>query len=77
MKLSDIRPQHLNAFYKNLGEEGIREDGERATAKIDLVAWMKKARTTRSKIAQDAGVSPGRSRWPSGGSPSAGAQRRL
>ncbi len=59
MKLSDIRPQHLNAFYKNLGEEGIREDGERATAKIDLVAWMKKARTTRSKIAQDAGVSPG------------------
>lgn len=59
MKLSDIRPQHLNAFYKNLGEEGIREDGERATAKIDLVAWMKNARTTRAKIALDAGVSPG------------------
>lgn len=23
LKLSDIRPQHLNSFYKNLGEAGI------------------------------------------------------
>ncbi|MBR1433027.1 MAG: tyrosine-type recombinase/integrase [Ruminiclostridium sp.] len=26
MKLSDIRPHHLNAFYVNLTEEGVRED---------------------------------------------------
>ena len=26
LKLADIRPQHLNAFYKNLGEMGIRAD---------------------------------------------------
>ena len=24
MKLADIRPQHLNSFYKNLSEPGIR-----------------------------------------------------
>ena len=26
LKLSDIRPQHLNNFYKNLNEQGIRSD---------------------------------------------------
>lgn len=41
MKLADIRPQHLNSFYKNLSEPGIRETGSIATAHIDLAAWMK------------------------------------
>ena len=39
MKLADIRPQHLNSFYKNLSEPGIRETGGIATAKIDLATW--------------------------------------
>ena len=27
IKLTDIKPQHLNAFYKNLAEEGIQKKG--------------------------------------------------
>ena len=38
LKLADIRPQHLNSFYKNLAEPGIRLGGGIATAKIDLAA---------------------------------------
>lgn len=41
MKLADIRPQHLNTFYKNLAEPGIRAGGGSATAKIDTAAWLK------------------------------------
>ena len=41
MKLADIRPQHLNSFYKNLSEPGIRETEGIATARIDLAAWLK------------------------------------
>lgn len=37
IKLADLRPQHLNSFYKNLSEPGIRAGGGSATAKIDLV----------------------------------------
>lgn len=56
LKLADIRPQHLNAFYKNLGEPGIREDGERATAKIDLAAWLKRNKISRAEFARRARV---------------------
>ena len=38
LNLADIRPQHLNSFYKNLAEPGIRLGGGIATAKIDLAA---------------------------------------
>ena len=41
IKLADLRPQHLNSFYKNLSEPGIREGGGSATAKIDLAKWLK------------------------------------
>ena len=40
IKLADIRPQHLNSFYKNLTEPGIRAGGGSATAKIDIAAWL-------------------------------------
>lgn len=56
LKLSDIRPQHLNSFYKNLSEPGIREGGGSATAKIDLVAWLKANKKSRAGIAETAGV---------------------
>lgn len=58
MKIADIRPQHLNSFYKNLGEAGVREDGERATARIDLAAWLKKHKLSREKLGRRAGISP-------------------
>lgn len=56
LKLAEIRPQHLNAFYKNLGEQGIRGDGERAIARIDLAAWLKAHKLSRAEIARKAGV---------------------
>lgn len=57
MKLIDIRPQHLNSFYQNLGEPGIRAGGGSAVARIDLAAWLKKHKTTRAAIAEKAGIS--------------------
>lgn len=56
MKLADIRPQHLNSFYKNLSEPGIRETGGIATAKIDLATWLKANKKSRAGIARVAGV---------------------
>lgn len=56
MKLADIRPQHLNSFYKNLSEPGIRETGGIATAKIDLATWLKANKKSRAGIAKAAGV---------------------
>ena len=56
MKLADIRPQHLNSFYKNLSGPGIRETGGIAMAKIDLAAWLKANKKSRASIARAAGV---------------------
>lgn len=56
MKLADIRPQHLNSFYKNLSEPGIRETGGIATAKIDLATWLKANKKSRAGIARAARV---------------------
>ena len=56
MKLADIRPQHLNSFYKNLSEPGIRETCGIATSKIDLAAWLKANKKSRAGIARAAGV---------------------
>lgn len=57
MKLQDIRPQHLNSFYKNLAEEGVRQSGYRATATADLGGLLKEKKMTREKLAQVAGIS--------------------
>lgn len=58
IKLPDLRPQHLNAFYKNLGEPGIRADGERAVSRIDLGAYLKKNHLSQTEVARRAGMSP-------------------
>ena len=57
IKLADLRPQHLNAFYKNLGEPGLRVGGGSATAKIDLAKWLKENKKSRASIAEAAGIS--------------------
>lgn len=57
LKLADIRPQHLNSFYKNLSEPGIRAGGGHAIAKIDLAAWMKANKTSRASLASVSGIS--------------------
>ena len=58
IKLADIKPQHLNAFYKNLAEEGIRKGADRAQTKVDLPALLKKKGVTRAQVAALAGVAP-------------------
>lgn len=55
MKLADIRPQHLNSLYQNLQEAGIRKDGGHATMRIDLEAWLKDHKTSKTALAQKAG----------------------
>ena len=57
IKLADLRPQHLNSFYKNLAEPGIRIGGGSARAKIDMVTWLKKHKISRGKLAEKAGIS--------------------
>lgn len=57
IKLVDLRPQHLNAFYKNLSEPGIASTGDKATAKVDIPALLKQEYLTRAKLAELSGVS--------------------
>ena len=57
LKLADIRPQHLNAFYKNLSKPGLRSCGGSAVAKIDLAKWLKDNKKSRATIAETAGIS--------------------
>lgn len=57
IKLADLRPQHLNSFYKNLAEPGIRIGGGSAKAKINLAEWLKKNKVTRGALAEKAGIS--------------------
>lgn len=57
IKLADLRPQHLNAFYKNLGEPRISNHGDKAQAKTNLYSEMKKKGLSRAKVAQLAGLS--------------------
>ena len=57
MKLTEIRPQHLNQFYRNLEESGVRKGTGRATAKCDLNALLKDEQRTRKSVAEEAGIS--------------------
>ena len=57
IKLSDLRPQHLNRFYKNLSEPGIRMGCGSATSKIDILQWLKDHQLSRGALAERAGVS--------------------
>lgn len=57
IKLSDIRPQHLNAFYKNLSEEGVRKGCNKATIKIDLGALLKQRKISRAILSRSARIS--------------------
>jgi len=54
----DIRPKHLNDFYTNLGEPGIRKDSHKAIPKIDITPVIKDRGFTRAKLADAAKVSP-------------------
>ena len=51
IKLPDLRPRHLNDFYKNLAEPGISKQEAHAQAKIDLAGLLKEKKITRAKVA--------------------------
>lgn len=55
MKLEKIQPQHLLSFYKNLAEEGVRED-IKYKANCDLRALIKEKKLTLSKVSDMAGL---------------------
>lgn len=57
IKLADLRPQHLNSFYKNMAEPGMRIGGGTAKAKIDMVEWLKQNGLSRGRLAERAGIS--------------------
>lgn len=58
LKLCEIRPQHLNSFYNNLSEKGLRVNKDRAYAAIDLSELLISKGFTRDALAKAAGVSP-------------------
>ena len=59
LKLAEIRPQHLNGFYKQLQESEYAGDRERATVRGDLRAILKAAKLSQEAAADRAGVSKG------------------
>lgn len=58
IKLTNLRPQHLNSFYENLGEPGVREGADKATSKVKLNDLLKSKHLTRQAIASVASIAP-------------------
>lgn len=56
LKLTNIRPQHLNQFYANMAEEGIRTAPVKATPKKDIAALMKAKKLSSAEIARSSGM---------------------
>lgn len=56
IKLKDLQPGHIAAFYSNLQEEGMRV-GELAAVKFDFAAWLKEHHTSMAAMAKKTGVS--------------------
>lgn len=58
IKLRDLRADHLNSFYKKLGENGTKKVVERAISHVDLPQILKEKKISRMKIATDTGLAP-------------------
>ena len=56
MAIQDIRAVHLNRFYQNLAESGIRDVEPRAIQKADLRAALKEKKLSMAKVAKLASV---------------------
>lgn len=56
LKLADIRPQHLNMFYTDLGKAGVRESQIKATPKKDIAQLMKQKRLSAAALSRSSGV---------------------
>ena len=57
MKLTDIRPYHLNDLYKHLAENGIRNKGAIATAKKVVKKKVAALKRTKASIVKEVGFS--------------------
>ncbi len=56
IRLKDLRPGHIAAFYANLQEEGMRAK-TLAVPKIDFGAWLKEHHKTMTTLAKETGLS--------------------
>ena len=56
MKLTEIRPQHLNMFYEELSRRNTRRTEPRATVKIDLKSLIRKKGLTLQAVAAQGGM---------------------
>lgn len=56
IKLVDLRPQHLNAFYKNLGEKGVRIESNKALPKAGFEDLLAERDLSHSDLAAQARV---------------------
>lgn len=57
MKLNEIRPQHLNRFYKALSASGVRGGLAKATPKTDIGAKIKELGLSHKAAGERAGLS--------------------
>lgn len=56
LRLKDIRVDHLNTLYTELSAGGQRIGNDKAKAKVDLAALLKKKKLTRVKVSELSGV---------------------
>ena len=56
IKLCDLRATHINSFYKNLQEQGVR-DHVTAVCKFDLITWVKSQQISFTQLAKLSGLS--------------------
>ncbi len=56
IKLKDLKTGHLNTFYNNLQEEGMRRD-TKCKAKVDLQEVLKKRKLTSAALSDASGIS--------------------
>lgn len=57
IRLCDLRTGHINSFYANLQEEGVRLGGK-YTAKVDIAAMLKRQHLTKTQFSEKSGVCP-------------------
>lgn len=55
IKLKDLKTGHLNTFYNNLQEEGMRRD-TKCKAKVDLQKVLKKCKLTSAALSDASGI---------------------
>lgn len=56
--LDKLRPHHLQSFYENLGEAGVKKVTAGAVSKLPLYDEIKKQGLTRAAVSKTAGLAP-------------------